>query len=341
MLEKAPRRFRVSATVTIAATRPVIILNVLRLIATRLLQLPLILAVVFLTTFLLVWVIPGNPLEQPEGKRPPPEVERAMLAQYNLDSPWSFGTGYLRGVLIGTPQNGWPDFGPSLKYRDQRVGDILAQGLPVSATLGGAALILALAIGLTAGVIGALRPGSPLDTASLAVALLGVSLPSFVTGSVLLIVLGGMLAWLPAGGWGTPQHVVLPALALSAAPAAYIARLIRLGLAEVMASDFIRTARAKGLSRSQALFRHAMKVAFLPVLSFLGPAAAATMTGSFVIEQVFAIPGLGEHFVNAVLNKDQFLILGVVLTFATLLVLFNLAVDVAYALVDPRIDLSR
>ncbi|HEX7010671.1 MAG TPA: ABC transporter permease [Phycisphaeraceae bacterium] len=305
----------------------------LLLIARRLLQMPLILAVIFAVTLTLAWVIPGNPLERPEGQRPPPEVAAAMLRQYNLHDPWAFASSYLSNLLFKG------DWGPSLRYGDQRVGDILAQGLPVSASLGVAALVVALAIGTAAGVIGALRPGSVLDGASLAVALVGVSLPCFVTGSILLVVFAGTLRWLPVGGWGSPSQVILPALTLGVAPAAYIARLIRLGLADVMASDFIRTARAKGLSHHRALFKHALKVAFLPVLSFLGPAAAAAMTGSFVVEQVFNIPGLGEHFVNAVLNKDQFLILGIVLTYSTMLVLFNLAVDVAYAWIDPRIEL--
>ena len=173
---------------------------------------------------------------------------------------------------------------------------------------------------------------------------MGVSLPSFVTGVILLVVFAGLLQWAPAGGWGDSvlplRYMILPAVTLGLAPAAYIARLVRLGLADVMNSDYIRTARAKGLSPGHVLFKHALKVAFLPVLSFLGPAAAATMTGSFVVEKVFAIPGLGEHFVNAVINKDQFLILGLVLTYSTLLIVFNLLVDVAYAWVDPRIELS-
>ena len=311
-----------------------------RLIASRLLQLPLILAVVFIVTFTLAWLIPGNPLEQPEGKRPPREVQDAMLRQYNLDSPWSFALGYVRGIFFGTDSHPPPYFGPSLQYRDQTVNQIIASGLPVSALVGAAALLAALGLGLLAGIAGALRPGSILDLSSLLVALLGVSLPAFVTGSILLVLFAGLLQWAPVGQWGEPQHLVLPALTLAAAPAAYIARLVRLGLADVMSSDFIRTAYAKGLSSRQVLFGHALKVSFLPVLSFLGPAAAATMTGSFVVEQIFDIPGIGEHFVNAVLNKDQFLILGVVLVYSTILVVFNLAVDIAYAWVDPRIELG-
>ena len=308
------------------------------LIFWRLVQLPLILAVIFLFTFLLAWIIPGNPLERPEGQRPSPEVAQAMLRQYNLDSPRSFATSYLRGVFVGSEQYPAPDFGPSTRYAGVRVREIIAQVLPVSVMLGAAALAVGLVLGTAAGVLGALRPGSPLDMSSLAVAVIGISLPNFVTGSVLLAVFAGLLGWFPVGGWGRAEHFVLPAVTLGVWPAAYIARLVRLGLADVMSSDFIRTARAKGLSRNRALFKHALKVAYLPVLSFLGPAAAMAMTGSFVVEKVFNIPGMGEHFVNAVLDKDQFLILGVVLVFSTMLVVFNLVVDAMYAFVDPRIE---
>ncbi|MEM1213093.1 MAG: ABC transporter permease [Planctomycetota bacterium] len=312
------------------------------LLARRLIQLPLILAIVFVITFTLAWAVPGDPLQAPDGKKPSAEVQAAMRAQYNLDSRWAFAVNYLRDALTG-------DFGPSLQYPGQRVADIIGDALPVSATLGVTAIALALILGTTAGVLGALKPRSPLDAGSLGVALLGISLPSFVTGTLLLALGAGLtrqlapdLTWLhlPLGGWTGPANLILPALALGLAPAAYIARLTRLGLADVMASDYLRTARAKGLSNRQALFRHALKNAFLPVLSFLGPATASAMTGSFVIEQVFNIPGLGEHFVNAVRNKDQFLLLGIVLVYAALLIAFNLLVDLAYAFVDPRISLD-
>jgi len=304
------------------------------LILRRLLQLPVILAVVFVVTLTLAWIVPGDPLSREDGRRPDPAVAAAMQRQYNLDNPVRFASSYVSDVLLRG------DFGPSLTYQDQRVGDILAQTLPVSIRLGVAALAFALMLGTAAGVIGALKPGSAWDLSSLTLALIGVSLPNFVTGSVLLFVFAALLGWFPVGGWGSPAQVVLPAITLGLIPAAYIARLVRLGLADVMSSDYIRTARAKGLTRRQALFNHAIKVAYLPVLSYLGPAAASALTGSFVVEKLFNIPGLGQHFVDAVLGKDQFLILGVVLTYATLLVLFNLMVDVAYAWLDPRIELA-
>ena len=300
-----------------------------RFIAWRLAQLPVILLVIFLVTFTLAWLIPGNPLENPD-KPVKPEIAQAMLKQYNLDSPWSF----LRSYTVNVLTKG--DLGPSLVYEDQTVNQIIADGLPVSIQVGITALILALIIGVGVGLISALRPGSVWDISSLGIAVIGISLPTFVTASVLMIVFAGVLKWLPVHGWGSWQHMILPALTLCAMPGAYIARLTRMGLADVMQSDFIRTARAKGLSRRKALIKHAMKVAFLPVLSFLGPASAATMTGSFVVEKVFSLPGLGKHFVRAVQDEDQFLILGVVLVFSTMLVLMNLAVDVAYAWVDPR-----
>jgi len=353
-----------------------------QLLLSRLLQLPLILGVIFLVTFTLAWVIPGNPLEQPDGRRPSPEVQAAMLRQYNLDDRTSFLREYVTGLALGSREHrrhyddtgpaAWlvsyvklfwqgsegqrpPYLGPSLHYRDRSVNEIIADGLPYSMMLGAAAIIIALVLGIGAGIIGALRPGSPLDMASLGIALVGISLPSFVIGSVLLVLFVGMWRIAPVGPWEWPgweiwtalwwqdtaemlRRMVLPAVTLGLAPAAYIARLIRLGLADVMNSDFIRTARAKGLAQHEALFQHALKVAFLPVLSFLGPAAAAAMTGSFVVERVFNIPGLGDHFVNAVLNKDQFLILGLVLTYSTLLILFNMFVDMAYAWIDPRIE---
>ena len=309
--------------------------GMLRFIFWRLVQMPVILAVIFVLTFVLTWMVPGNPLERTDGPRPPREIALAMQREYHLDNSWDFARSYLKSIFLHA------DFGPSLQYRDQRVSSILATGLPVSAALGVLALDVALIIGLGAGIIGALRPGTPLDMGSLVVALVGVSLPAFVTGSVLLVIFGGLLRWFPVGGWDwSPWYMVLPAVTLGLAPAAYIAQLVRLGLADVLKADFVRTARAKGLNNRQVLIRHAMKVAFLPVLSFLGPAAAVTMTGSFVVERVFAIPGLGEHFVNAVRNKDQFLILGVVLVYASMLVAFNLIVDVAYAWVDPRIELG-
>ncbi len=334
----------------------------LALILRRLIQMPIIIGVIYTLTLVLAWAVPGNPLENPEGRRPPEAVMAAMKAQYNLDSFPKFYFSYLDSATgikwtretlngeaarqsdaakeAGLPPRPRPvfDLGPSLKHRDQRVMDILAGALPVSVTLGFAAIIIAVTIGVMAGVVGAMKPNSIADITTLIVALVGISLPSFVIGTAMLLVFGVWLKLLPVGGWGTLGQMVLPAVTLSLPFAAYIARLTRMGMIEQLGSDYVRTARAKGVSERAVLLKHALKNAFLPVLSYLGPALALAMTGSFVVERVFNVPGLGQHFVNAVQNKDLFLIIGVVLVFSTMLVLMNLAVDVLYRWVDPRIE---
>ena len=313
------------------------------LILRRLLQLPIILLVIYTVTFSLAWLIPGNPLEK-EGRRPPEEIVNAMREQYKLDSPWSFYWDYLgkaSGVswMIGAHDRPF-DLGPSLTHENWGVGEILSAGLPVSITLGLAAILLACIIGMTAGVLGAVKPGSWIDFGTLMIALIGISLPSFVVGTLLLVVFGVWLEVLPIGGWGGVSYLIMPAITLSLPFAAYIARLTRFGMIEQLSADYIRTARAKGLPEHRVILKHALKNAFLPVLSYLGPAAAAAMTGSFVVEKVFAVPGVGQHFVDAVLSKDLTLIMGVVLTYSTMLILFNLIVDVLYGWIDPRIQLG-
>jgi oligopeptide transport system permease protein len=203
--------------------------------------------------------------------------------------------------------------------------------------LGAVAMIIALLLGMTAGVIGAIRPNSAADLGTLAVALVGISLPSFVIGTVLLLVFPVLLGIGQVAAWGRVQDMILPAFTLSLPFAAYIARLTRMGMIDVLSQDFIRTARAKGVSEMRVLLKHGLKNAFLPVLSYLGPATALAMTGSFVVEKVFSVPGMGQHFVEAVRNKDLFLIIGVVLVFSTMLILLNMVVDVLYRWVDPRI----
>ncbi len=311
------------------------------LILRRLLVLPLIVLAVYTLTFILAWLVPGNPLER-EGRRPPPEVEAAMRRQYHLDSPLNFYGEYLSrasGVawLTGTSDKPF-DLGPSLGHPDWTVNRIISDGLPVSMTLGAGAMLIAVVVGVASGVVAGLRPGSFADAATQVMTVIGISLPGFVTGSILLLLLAARFHLFPFGGWGGLSYAVLPMVALSLPFAAYIARLMRFGMIEQMQTDHVRTALAKGLSRRQAAIRHAMRNAFLPVLSYLGPATAVAMTGSFVVEKVFAVPGLGRHFVDAVLGKDLTLIMGVVLVYSTMLVLFNLAVDVLYHWVDPRID---
>ncbi|MHC4792824.1 MAG: ABC transporter permease [Planctomycetota bacterium] len=313
------------------------------LVVRRLVQMPFIILIVYTVTFALAWLVPGNPLESPDGRRPDQAVVDAMLAQYKLDDPVAFYFDYLgkaTGVsyLLGDAARPF-DLGPSLSQSDWTVNEILAAGLPVSVSLGLAAILIALVLGLFAGVIGGLRPNTALDAGTQALAVIGISLPSFVIGVILLILFAVKLGWFPIGGWGDLQHVVLPAFALSLPFAAYIARLTRFGMIDEMRKDYIRTARAKGLPERRVAMGHALRNAFLPVLSYLGPATAIAMTGSFVIEKVFAVPGIGRNFVDAVMAKDITLIMGVVLVYSILLVLFNLIVDVLYSWIDPRISL--
>jgi len=303
-----------------------------RFITIRLLQFPLILAVIYLVTFLLVWVAPGDPFTRTD-KKIPPAVIQATKERLHATHWYTFLGYYPLRMLHG-------DFGPSLTYEEWTVTKIIRDALPVSVSLGLFALLIAVYVGVGIGTIAAVRRGGMFDWFSLSVALIGISLPSFVTGSILFALFCGELHWFPIGTWGSLRDLVLPGLALSLAPMAYIARLTRVAMIDMLSSDFIRTARAKGLSRRMVVWKHALKNAFLPVLSFLGPAAAATLTGSFIVEKVFNIPGLGQHFVNSVLNRDQTLILGTVMTYSIFLLTFNLLVDVAYAFVDPRIDVT-
>jgi oligopeptide transport system permease protein len=311
------------------------------LILRRLVQLPFIVLAVYTLTFVLAWSVPGNPLENPDGRRPPAEIVEAMKKQYKLDDPVAFYFDYLgkaSGVsyLLGKDDKPF-DLGPSLKQPDWSVNEILATGLPVSMTLGLSAMLIALVLGIVAGTIGGLKPGSPIDAFTQLLAIAGISLPSFVIGSALLMLFAVKLGISPVGGWGGLSFVALPAFTLSLPFAAYISRLIRFGMIEEMGADPIRTARAKGLPRWRVAFKHALKNAFLPVLSYLGPATATALTGSFVVEKVFAVPGIGQNFVDGVLGKDITLVMGVVLVYSTLMVVFNLVVDVMYRFVDPRI----
>ncbi len=283
---------------------------------------------VYTLTFVMVISVPGNPLQQSE-RNMPPEVEQALKARYRMDNNWIYFGQFLKGAVR-------LDFGPAFTYADWTCNQILMHSLPVSLVIGLLAILIAVGVGVPAGVLGAVYRNSWLDGAVLGVVLLGISLPTFVTGSVLLTVFAVYLRLLPVGGWGTLAHLPLPCVTLALPYAAYIARLTRMSMLDVLGSDFIRTAVAKGLPRRVVIGRHAMKVAFLPVVSFLGPATAQAMTGSFVVEKVFGVPGLGQHFVNAALNRDAGLILSTVLVFSSLLVVFNLVVDLLYAWLDPR-----
>lgn len=286
-------------------------------------------ACIYTMTFLMVISIPGNPFQH-GARNLPPDAERALRARYHLDNNWKYFQEFLSGAAR-------LDFGPTYMYPDWSCNQIIASALPVSATIGLSAILLAVFVGVPVGVMGAVRRGGPLDAALSTLVLLGISVPTFVAGTALLILFGVVWKCAPVGGWGTPRHLLLPAITLSLPFIAYVARLTRMSMLDSLQSDFIRTALAKGLAPRTVIWKHALKPAFLPVLSYLGPATAQAMTGSFVVEKVFGVPGLGQHFVNAALNRDAGLILATVLVFATLLVIFNLLVDMLYAVIDPRV----
>jgi oligopeptide transport system permease protein len=304
----------------------------LRFIGIRLLQLPLILAIIYLLTFSLAWVAPGSPFEG--DRKLDPAVTERLKREFHAEHWYTF-LGYYPYKLLTTG-----NFGPSLEYKEWSVNDVIGSALPVSIALGLMALTIAVVFGVAAGVLAAVRRGGPFDLFSLAVALVGISLPSFVTAGILLLFFAVKMRWFPIGGWRNPYELFLPALALSLMPMAYIARLTRVSMIDTLGSDYVRTARAKGLSRGKVIWKHCLRNAFLPVLTYLGPAAAYTLTGSFVVEYVFNIPGLGQHFVNSVKNRDQTLILGTVIIYSAFLLTLNLIVDVLYVFVDPRIDVT-
>jgi len=302
-----------------------------KVILYRLLQFPLVLAVIYLLTFLLAWVAPGNPFVN--ERTLDPLVVESLQKRFHAESAAKFLAYYPYNILLHG------DFGPSMQYKEWTVNDIIKSALPISVTLGLVAVTIAVFVGVFVGTLAAVRRGGVLDWSSLSITLVGISLPSFVTAAVLLMLAAATRA-LPVGGWGTLSGMILPGFALSLAPMAYIARLTRVSMLDVLGSDYIRTARAKGLSKRVVVWKHCLRNAFLPVLSYLGPAAATTLTGSFVVEKVFNIPGLGQHFVNSVLNRDRTLILGVVMVESAFLLSFNLLVDVAYSWLDPRIDIT-
>jgi oligopeptide transport system permease protein len=302
-----------------------------RFILKRLLILvPMVLIVVSLT-WGLIRLAPGN--FYTGEKRLPPAIERNIRAKYGLDQPWYVQYGrMIKNVLRG-------DFGDSLTYPGQSVNSILFRTLPVSATLGILAYLLALIVGLSAGTIAALKQNSKWDYSSMALAMLGISLPNFVLGPLLVLVFSLSLYLLPPARWGLfpSRNVILPVLTLSAIYMAYIARLTRSGMLEVLRQDYVRTARAKGLSEPEVVRRHVFRGGILPVVSFTGPALAVLITGTVVVERIFALPGLGNYFINANFARDEPLIIGIVAFISILILIFNLLVDIAYGFIDPRI----
>ena len=303
-----------------------------RFVLRRLLLFVPTLWVIATLTFFLLRLAPGGPFN---AERDIPATARAALArQYGLDRP--LAEQYLTFLAHAARL----DFGPSYKFPARQVRTILLEGFRVSAELGGWALLVALLAGIPLGVIAALRQNTAADAAVMGVALAGVSIPNFVLGPLLVLAFSLGLYWLPPALWEGPSSRVLPVLTLAAAYVAYVARLTRAGMLEVLRQDFIRTARAKGLPERAVVLRHALRLGLLPVVSYLGPAAAAIIMGSLVVEQVFAVPGLGRYLVNGAFNRDYTLVMGVVLFYAAFLMAFNLIVDLAYAWLDPRVELD-
>lgn len=292
-------------------------------------MLPSMVLLIFVTT-LLMYNAPGNPFAQERAATA--QVEEALRTQYGVPkSAFEFFAVYMKRLLVDG------ELGPSIKVRGRSVIDLLAPAFPVSMALGLLALVLSVVIGLALGIKAGLKPNSASDHGSMLLALVGVSLPNFVIGAGLMIVFALSFGVLPVAGWGGYAHLLMPALTLALPYAAYIARLARSGTIEVMQQDFIRTARAKGLPAHAVILKHGLKGILLPVVSFLGPAAAGIMTGSFVVETLFGIPGMGQWFVKGAINRDYSVVLGTAIIYTTLVTSFNLFVDLAYAWLDPRV----
>ena len=289
--------------------------------------------VVITAAFFLTRSVKGGPFDG--QRRLPPEIERNIRARYKLDEPlMKQYLSYLEAVALHL------DLGPSMKLKDYSVNRVIQETFPRSALLGALSLLFALSTGMTAGVIAALKRGKLADGALMAASAVGIAVPNFVLASMLILVFVFIWPLFPAAGWGTVRHLILPSLALGAPFAANIARLMRSGTLDVLSEDFILTARAKGLPERRVVLRHALKGAALPVVSFLGPAAAGILTGSLVIERIFAIPGMGDLFVDATLNRDHTLTMGIVILYTVLVYTLNFIVDLVYTLIDPRIKLS-
>ncbi len=301
-----------------------------RYVIRRLLLLIPVLIVISVVTFGLAHAVPGGPFSR--EKALPPEVLANLEKYYGLDQPvWKQYVDYMSDIILRF------DFGPTYRSRGRSVNDIFADHLPVSAQLGVAAIAIALVIGIPLGIVAALKQNTFWDYLGMGLAIFGVSVPAIVLGPLLILIFALALGWFPVAGWGTPAKMVLPALALGLRESAIIARLTRASMLQVIREDYIRTARAKGLAERAVMVRHALKNAFIPVATVLGPMFAALVTGTFIVEQIFAIPGLGKYFVTSITNRDYPVVMGTILLYAVFLVLANLAVDLTYAFLDPRI----
>lgn len=302
-----------------------------RFLLNRLLTAIPTLLIIATLAFVLLHATPGGPFDS--DKVLVPQIQHSIEARFHLDEPlWRQYLRYLNDLLHG-------DLGPSFQYRNTSVNELIKQGLPVDVCIGGTALLLALLAGGGIGLLAATRPGGWRDTLPMSIAMLGLSTPVFVSGPLLILIFAVRLHWLPAGDWvaGSWRHLVLPAVALALPLAAYIARIVRTAAIESLQAPFIRAARAKGLPLRLVLLRHALRPTLIPVVSFLGPALAAVLTGSIALEQVFGLPGVGRFFVTGALNRDYTLVTGITVLYGALIIGFNVLVDLAYAWLDPRL----
>jgi len=304
--------------------------GILQHTASRLLGLIPTLLVLITIAFFLIRLAPGGPFDG--EKILPPEIKANLELKYHLDEPLVKQYFRYLGQIITL------DFGPSFQYKDWTVNELIARGFPVSLTIGGLAIMLAFFLGTLIGIVAAMRQNTAVDYSLMGVAMLGISIPNFVVAPLLILLVAVYAGWLPAGGWDwSVQRMVLPVLTLALPAIAYIARLTRGSMIEVLHSNYIRTARAKGLPEHLIIRRHALKPALLPVISFMGPATAGLITGSVVIERIYSIPGLGSYFVQGALNRDYTLVMGVVVFYGVIIILLNFIVDILYAWMNPRI----
>jgi oligopeptide transport system permease protein len=297
--------------------------------------------IIIALTFFMMHIAPGGPFDA--QRHLPPEIEHNIRAAYNLDKPvWEQFLIYLGRLVHG-------DLGPSFKNHDFTVSQLIEVGLPVSAKLGISAILLAIALGISLGTVAALNQNKGTDYGVMGLAMIGITIPTFVTAPVLALIFGiyglhffGHDFYLPAGGWngGALANMILPITVLALPQVAIISRLVRGSMVEVLRSNYVRTARAKGLPNHTVIFRHALRAALLPVVSYLGPAIAGLLTGSLIVETIFGIPGIGRYFVEGAINRDYTLVMGVVICYAVFVILLNLVADILYALLDPRVRLA-
>lgn len=304
----------------------------LKFVARRLaIAIPTLFLVITLS-FFLMRLAPGSPFQN--GRKLTPEIERNVMAKYGMDRPLGRQyLGYIGGVLTG-------DLGPSLKYQDRPVTRMIAESFPKSVAIGLSALVLATGLGVALGIAAALRQNGGADYAATTFAVIGVCVPTFVTAPLLVLLFASWLGWLPTAGWGGIRYLILPVIVLALPQIAIISRLVRAGMIETLRSNFIRTARAKGLPARRIILRHALPAAILPLVSYLGPACAGLLTGSLVVEQIFALPGLGRYFVISALQRDYPVVMGVVILYSALILALNLVADLVHAALDPRARLQ-